>query len=686
MNFRTWQPWQPALPPPSGLIEAINKVFSEKGELLDSASPRLNSLRGEIKTAHARLISKLERLVNDGSTATLLQEAIITVRNGRYVVPVKAENKHRLKGVTQDQSASGATLFVEPLAVVELNNAWHELRMAEEEEIRRIFSELSALVGEHSRGIQALTRAVAALDFAFACARLAEEQNGAEPLLLPFPNGTQPEVILRFTRARHPLLDPELVVPIDIALEKGTTALVITGPNTGGKTVTLKTAGLLALMAQAGLHIPAQSGSQLCMLRDVLADIGDEQSIEQSLSTFSGHITTVVRILSQCGRDSLVLLDELGAGTDPQEGSALARAILAHLLERKVPCMVATHYSELKAFAHAAPGALNASVEFDARSLKPTYRLLMGLPGRSNALAIAQRLGLKESIIHEARQLVDPADLKSDDLLDEIHRQRDQARQERAAAEEDAREAARLLGELNERLEKIDEERLEVLRQARRDAQREMDGLRVEMEELRRAARKASPTQPAPEETRALRKQAQELDEKISTPLEARPPAREGARPLKPGDRVLLRSLQVEGELLTLGDSQAEVQVGKMRVRAELTDIARPKPKIAVPRRKSAPVAEEPGAHVQPYFPSPGMELHLRGKRVEEAMQELDRFLDAAYAAGLPFVRIVHGKGTGAVRQAVRKALSECELVARWEQALDNEGGEGATVAHFKNA
>ena len=672
-----------ALPPPAGLIEAISRVFSEKGEMLDSASPRLSSLRTELKTAHARLLAKLERLVNDSGSASLLQEAIITVRNGRYVLPVKAENKHRLKGITQDQSASGATLFVEPLAVVELNNAWHELRLAEEEEIRRILAELSALVGTHSRAIQALVRALASLDLAFACARLAEEQHAAAPVLLPFPDGKQPDVLLRFTHARHPLLDPHKVVPIDIALQNGTSALVITGPNTGGKTVTLKTAGLLAPMAQPGLHIPAQSGSQLRMLRDVLADIGDEQSIEQSLSTFSGHITTVVRILAQCGRDTLVLLDELGAGTDPQEGSALARAILAHLLERKTPCLVATHYSELKAFAHTASGAMNASVEFDARTLRPTYRLLMGLPGRSNALAIAQRLGLDEAVICEARRMVDPAELQADDLLDEIHRQREIARQESAAAEEDAREAERLLGELNERLEKIDEERLEVLRQARRDAQRDLDDLRAEMEELRRAARKAAPAQPASQVNRALRKQTAELDEKISQPLQAKPPVREEARPLKTGDRVLLRSLQVEGELLALNESQAEVQVGKMRVRAELTDLARPKTAPAGQKRKTPPPAETHSAR-QPFFPSPGMELHLRGKRVEEALDELERFLDAAYAAGLPFARIVHGKGSGAVRQAVRGALASHPLVARWEQALDNEGGEGATVVHFK--
>jgi len=667
-----------ALPPPPGLIEAIGRVFSEKGEMLDNASDKLSALRRELRGAHERLIGKLERLINDPHNAPMLQEPIFTQRNGRYVIPLRAEYKSKLKGLTQDQSSSGATLFIEPLAVVELNNRWHELQLAEQEEVRRILAELSALVGANADALQAIVRSLATLDLTFACAKYAEELRAVEPILLPQPEKDGDAPILQLNDARHPLLDQTSVVPIDIALEKGVHALVITGPNTGGKTVSLKAVGLLALMAQCGLHIPAQSGSQLCIFKDVFADIGDEQSIEQSLSTFSAHITNIVRILKRLNRTTLVLLDELGAGTDPQEGSALARAILGYLVVRKVPCLVATHYPELKAYAHATPGVINASVEFDLKSLKPTYHLTMGLPGRSNALAIAQRLGLSEQIIQDARELVDPTDLRAEDLLDEIHRQRDTARAERAAAEADRHAADELLADLEQRLEKIETERQMILENARHEASQELEGIRREIETARR---QVLVTQKNEEPVKAIQEKLRSLEKEIEKPVDNLQPLLQEVRPLRIGDSVHLRSLNVEGEVTALKGDELEVLVGKMRLKVPVTDIQRSRavsPSVPKEADGGSLKVEHAG-----FFPSPGSEVHLRGMRVESAVEKLEGYLDAAYAAGLPYVRIVHGKGTGTLRQVVRQVLGESPLVKSWEVALDNEGGEGVTVAHL---
>ena len=671
----------PELEPPAGLIEAIGKVLSERGDVLDGASEKLGVLRSEVKAANERLINKLERLINDPASARMLQEPIVTLRNGRYVVPLRAEFKGRMRCVVQDQSASGATLFVEPLAVVDLNNRWAEAMLAEKEEVQRILGALSALVGEQPSAVQALVRALALLDFSLACARYADDLDAAEPILrIPGEKGkTEEEVFLRLIQARHPLLDPETVVPIDIAIEKGARALVITGPNTGGKTVTLKTTGLLALMALSGLHIPAQSGSEVRVLRDVYADIGDEQSIEQSLSTFSGHVINIVQILKRVNRGTLVLLDELGAGTDPQEGSALARSILTYLLRRGAPCLVATHYPELKAFAHSQVGVQNASVEFDLKTLKPTYRLLTGIPGRSNALEIAARLGLDDEIIQSARQMINPSDLRADDLLDEIQRQLESARQERAEAVISRQEVENLRQDLSERMEGIDAERLQVLEAAREQARQELAELQQRIRELRRETQQ--PGEEPGKKKRLLREAAEDLEEKLSIPLEPEVRKTRSPRPLRKGDKVRLRSLNTEGVLMETGDEEVVVMVGKMRVKADIRNIERSANGSGTTPDRS----EQYGTTALPALrPSPGGELHLRGLRAEEACLRLEKYLENAYSAGMPYVRIVHGKGSGALRQAVRQALSESDLVKRWENALDNEGGEGVTVAHIQ--
>ncbi len=417
------------LDPPEGLVEAISRVLDEHGEILDHASEALAAIRRELGTARDRLMNRLQRMLNDPAVTPLLQEAIITQRGGRYVLPLRAEFKGRLKAVVHDQSGSGATLFVEPLDVVDLNNRMRELELAERDEIRRILAELSAMVGSQQPAVDLCVQALARLDLSLAKARYAEAIGAQPPILHRPPSQGTRAFTFRLIQARHPLLDPGQVVPIDLVMEAGIRGLVITGPNTGGKTVALKTAGLMALMAQSGLHLPAGSGTEMPVFDAVFADIGDEQSIEQSLSTFSAHITNIIRILGQAGPEDLVLLDELGAGTDPQEGSALARALLEVFLDQVGMILVATHYPELKAFAHATPGLLNASVEFDLATLSPTYRLALGLPGRSNALAIAQRLGLPDEVISAARQMLAPEELEADRLLGDIHKERQAARE-----------------------------------------------------------------------------------------------------------------------------------------------------------------------------------------------------------------------------------------------------------------
>jgi DNA mismatch repair protein MutS2 len=674
-----------ALPPPVGVVDAISRAISERGDIMDHASDQLAVIRRDLKISHERLMARLERMVNDPRMAQVLQEPIITQRNGRYVLPLRAEFKGRVRSIIHDQSSSGATVFVEPLVIVEMNNRWHELQLAERDEERRILAELSAQVGRNAAQIEAIIFALAELDLALACAKYADDLHAAEPVLTPVQakSETHPGSTLNLLNARHPLLDPATVVPIDISLDERTFALVITGPNTGGKTVTLKTVGLMVLMAQSGLHIPAQSGSALSMFLDVYADIGDEQSIEQSLSTFSGHITNIVHILQRADHTSLVLLDELGAGTDPQEGASLARSILSYLLERKITCMVATHYPELKTYAHATPGVVNASMEFDLRTLRPTYHLTVGLPGRSNALLIAERLGLPQEIIQAARTTLNPDDLRADDLLDEIHHQRDLARRARGAADRARFDAEKMRSELASRLDKIEDERLQVMENARAQAESELVELRAELDELRRALGRAR--QPL-DAIKPLQDRIDDLEESTQSPVARRQSEDTSARPLRLGEKVRLRSLKMDGVVTALGESDVEVQVGVLRVRARLSDIQRAsdndEPSMPLPEkpvRKSAKAKEA----ATPFYPSPGLELDLRGQRAEDALDALDRYLESAFLAGLPFVRIIHGKGTGRLRQVVREALQGSPHVSRWENGQDKEGGEGVTVAHL---
>ena len=685
-----------------GLVDGISRAISERGEILDSASDALAAIRRDLRIAHDRLMTKLQRMVSDPHTSPYLQEALITQRDGRYVLPLRAEFKGRIRAVVHDQSASGATLFVEPLSVVEHNNEFRELQLAERDEERRILTELSQQVGMQVGNILNTVDRVADLDLCFAKAKYSDSLAASEPALHPIakPSGRHPGTIIRLFQARHPLLDPETVVPIDVELDAQTYAMVVTGPNTGGKTVTLKTIGLLALMAQSGLHIPAHSGSEISLFHNIYADIGDEQSIEQSLSTFSGHITNIIRVLEHADQRSLVILDELGAGTDPQEGAALARALLTHVLERGITTLVTTHHPELKAFAHATPGVVNASVEFDLETLRPTFHLTIGLPGRSNALAIAQRLGMPEPIINSARSELSPADLRAEDLLDEIHRQRDLSRKARTAAENAHREVESIRAELAKRLEKIEDERMQVLDKARSQAAEQLESLQDELREVRRQlARTRQPLDVIEE----VEEKVEELQETVVAPVERRISDAGNApvhRAIRLGDKVRLHSLNTQGVVTSLGEEDAEVSVGVLRIRTRLAElqllgeeptstygsIGLPTARDLMTAGQSRTAIETTGGSVRSsgshiYAESPGIELDLRGQRSDEALDVLERYLDSAYLAGLPWVRIIHGKGTGKLRLAVRESLSHNSHVKSFESGGDKEGGEGVTVA-----
>ena len=686
---------------PQEVVDEIGRCVDERGEMLDSASETLARVRRELREAHGHLMEKLQRLIGTPANQPFLQEAIITQRQGRYVIPLRAEFKGRIPGLVHDQSGSGATIFIEPLAVVDLNNQWREAQLAEEEEIRRILTALTEMVANAAGPIRRTVEALGDLDLIFAKSRYANDLRATEAELIPFrsnsgarsphaePGYSQAEIehpgsTIRLFQARHPLLDPLTVVPVDIYLDDDYFVLVITGPNTGGKTVTLKTTGLLTLMAQAGLAIPAADGSALSVFDQVFADIGDEQSIEQSLSTFSSHMTHIVDILEWADSRSLVLLDELGAGTDPEEGAALAQALLNTILARRITTLATTHYSELKVFAHSTPFISNASVEFDIETLSPTYKLSIGLPGRSNAFAIARRLGLSPEIVARAEALVSPESLEAEAMLAEIKRARESA----LAAESEAKAAQRhteaLNADLHYRLAKAEEARREVVSEARLQAQGELDAIRQEIAQWRsHMPETGGETVPPPDRSRhqvwlaeaeAILSQRARETQPLPSLSAPEPVVVDG--PLQAGDKVWVPSLGAAGEVAVVGAHDVEIKVGSFRL------------KLAQSRVELRQRGDQPAVQVQPTgsLPkpsSPGMELDLRGLTVDDMLIELDRYLDTAYLAGLPFVRLIHGKGTGALRQAVRDELRGHPLVSEFRPGDSAEGGEGVTVARL---
>jgi DNA mismatch repair protein MutS2 len=661
----------------SGLQSEISQVLDDNGNIYDSASPKLAVIRRDFRIAAERLQSKLNSLVGSSSYGKYLQEQLITQRNGRFVVPLRAEFKGRIPGIVHDQSSSGATIFIEPLVTVELNNTVRELELAEADEVRRILRELTDLVGHEAIYITRTVEGLAHIDQIFAKARYALAIRGTVPKLVEFRkmgDSRHPGSTIRLAQARHPLLDPLKVVPIDLTLDDETYTLVITGPNTGGKTVALKTVGLLTLMAQCGLHIPAAPGAELSVFEGVYADIGDEQSIEQSLSTFSSHMTNTCRILTEADSHALVILDELGAGTDPTEGSALARAILIHLLDRSVTTLVTTHHPELKIFSQQTPGVRNASVEFNLETLRPTYHLTVGIPGRSNALAIASRLGLPADIIQAAREMVGTEDLVADDLLDELMKTREETRRARDAAITQQERAEQLTRELRQRLDDVDTEQRDVLAQAHRIAERELEELRREIRRIRNNLQMAG--QPL-EAIKRLEEGAFNLrpgSDAIDSAAATIPALENGSLEYRLGETVWVIPLKSEGQITEITSTDVEVGIGRLRVRAKLDEIER--------RGESAKREKTREPHLD-RSPSPGLELDLRGARVEDALAQVDGYLDAAYMAGLPFVRIIHGKGTGALRKAIRDVLHGHPLVSKYERGTEKEGGDGVTVVNL---
>lgn len=693
--------------PCDNVTQEIGRCINERGEVLDSASEALGRIRRELKIAHDRLMSTLQRMVTSTTNAPYLQEPIVTQRHGRYVIPLRSEFKGRIPGLIHDQSGSGATLFIEPLATVDLNNAWRELQLAEEEEIQRILLSLTQLVADEGTYIRRTVETLAHLDLVLARARYADALLATEPQLVPFrPQATphrprarrrqevpadipaidmlHPGSTINLKRARHPLLDPVTVVPIDVWTESDYYVLVVTGPNTGGKTVALKTVGLLALMAQSGMQIPTDEGSQLSVFEGIYADIGDEQSIEQSLSTFSSHLTNIIDILDEADNRCLVLLDELGAGTDPEEGSALARALLANFLERGVTLLATTHYSDLKVFAQGTPGVRNASVEFDLETLSPTYELRIGLPGRSNALAIARRLGLPEPIVAQAEALVRPESLESEALLAEIKVAHNAAIKAQGDAEIRARQVQVLEADLRYQLARIEEARRAVLNETRAQAQAELETLQDELARLRQQMAGLGPFAGGESTHQAFLAQAAEI---VTARSQAQAPLPEAVDsmqtapvvegPIARGDRVWITTLQASGTVASIDAREAQVMIGSFRLTVPVSD-------LELRERASTATEEPPIGRMRPsggsLAASPGMEIDLRGQTVDEMLPALEKYLDDAYLAGLPWVRIIHGKGTGTLRRVVRDELRRNPLVKEVRTGEAAEGGDGVTV------
>ncbi|HEX5467133.1 MAG TPA: Smr/MutS family protein [Candidatus Limnocylindrales bacterium] len=681
-----------AIAPLPVLRGRLEQSLDAAGELLDSASPALGGLRRQVRLTYERLRTRLDQLVHSAEVGGALQEPIVTLRGGRYVVPVRAEARSRVRGIVHDQSGSGQTLFVEPLLAVELGNAWREAQLAVEVEEERILDELSGLVATQAQQLRSTLAALGDFDLWAAKARLAAELDAVRA-----ETAEQPEVIL--LSARHPGLSGR-VVPIDIRLGDGYRALVVTGPNTGGKTVALRTIGLLALMHQAGLHVPAATGSRLPVFRDVFADIGDEQSVAQSLSTFSGHLRSIVRIVEAAAPGCLVLLDELGAGTDPTEGSALAQALLDHFLRAGALVAATTHYAELKTYAHNTPEARNASVEFDLETLSPTYRLTIGLPGSSQAFAIAERLGLPPELVADARSRLSRSQQEFEQTLASI-----KAAQETAAAaverarETEARAEASRQAAAVERA-RARRERDDAFMSARVEAERALAALREEIRGARAALGRETLT-------------GERLD-RLETGLEARlaaipTPGRRGragggsggghgsgeAASTAADDAAAWRVGQAArteagwaGRIVALDAERATLEAGQLRVAVPLAELRRPDddvPRPAAPSgRRGAGMGPPVVVDRGPGSPATvASSLDLRGARVDEALDGLEAYLDRAALAGLARATIIHGHGSGALRDAVRERLSGHPLVSGWRPGERGEGGDGATIVTF---
>ena len=653
----------------------VNSILSEE-EIADAASSELASIRRKMRAQSVKIKESLNKIISSPTYAKSLREPIITLRGDRYVVPVKAECKNAVPGLVHDISSSGGTLFIEPMSAVNANNALRELALAEQKEIERILAELSAMAADHTEQICADYQALVELDVIFAKARLSYDMRAIEPEIR-----TDRQLVLN--RARHPLIDPKQVVPISVRLGGDFDTLIITGPNTGGKTVTLKTIGLLTLMAQCGLQIPADSGSSVCIFETVLADIGDEQSIEQSLSTFSAHMKNIVEIVSQCDRDCLILFDELGAGTDPAEGAALAVALIEFC--RKMGSLVAatTHYAELKIYAMRTEGVMNASCEFDVETLKPTYRLLIGVPGKSNAFAISRRLGLPEDIIKKAQDMVSENDQNFEDVLNLLEQQRQKMEAARIEAEQLRLQTLQQKEKSDAYYAEIKREREKAVQKARQEAQgildearRSANAVHDELKQLRKQMRAAGGIDGVNEKQAALRRQLNEAEEKLrpqQAPVQRPAPTRE----IRVGDTVELLKLGTRASVLAINkDGSYQLQAGIMKVNARPDEVY---------LLEQPPASQHYIRQTQRELRNEQMspELDLRGMDSLEAVSVLQGFLDRAAMANLSSVRIIHGKGTGVLRKAVQQELKRSKYVKRFRLGTYGEGEDGVTIAEF---
>ena len=657
--------------------ESISNAIIGENEISDNASSTLKNIRRQIRSKNDGIREKLNSMINSSTYKKYLQDSIITMRDGRFVIPVKQENRSSVPGLVHDVSSSGATAFVEPMAVVELNNELRELEVKEREEIERILLELSAYVAEEAEGIRGNELILARLDFAFAKGKLALDMKATQPVLND--NG-----FINIRKARHPLLTGK-VVPIDVYLGGDFNTLIITGPNTGGKTVTLKTVGLLTLMGQSGLHIPADFNSQLAVFDQVFADIGDEQSIEQSLSTFSSHMTNIVQIFSELVSNSLVLFDELGAGTDPVEGAALAMAILDQLKMRNIRTLATTHYSQLKLYALTTDNVRNASVEFDVETLSPTYKLLIGVPGKSNAFEISKRLGLPDYIIDQSRELVSQENIQFEDVLQAMDRDRRMAEDNKLEAERIRKEIESLRSEIERERRKLEENREKIIQKAKEDAlhivrsaKESSDLLAGELRELaaeldKEKARRLQEAQDMIREELKSRESA--AGNGIKEVISNKPP-----KNLLAGESVEVLTLNQKGVVLTPPDDKenVEVQIGIMKVTVKLATLRRCKEDQTTSSQKGGRSTMSAKSRTIK------TELDLRGKNIEEGILEVDKYLDDAYVSGLKEVFIIHGKGTGALREGIKQYMKTHKHVRTMRAGKYGEGGDGVTIVEIK--
>ncbi len=669
------------LTPLTQLANEIYRCILSEEEIADDASPKLKSIRRNKQLTNEKIHSQLNSMLN-GSYRTYLQDAVITMRNNRYCIPVKSEYKSQVNGMVHDQSATGSTFFIEPAAVVSLNNQLKELDLQEQEEIEVILADLSAQAALHTEELATNQKMMTLLDFIFAKAKLALEQNATEPV---FNN----EHYINIRKGRHPLLDKKKVVPIDIHLGKDFDLLIITGPNTGGKTVSLKTVGLFTLMGQAGLHIPALDRSELSIFTQVYADIGDEQSIEQSLSTFSSHMTSIVHILQHADEDSLCLFDELGAGTDPTEGAALAIAILNHLHDRGIRTMATTHYSELKIYALSTNLVENACCEFSVETLQPTYRLLIGIPGKSNAFAISSKLGLPDEIIDAAKEQISKEDLSFEDVIADLEQSRITIEREQHEIAQYKEKIRTLQEQLQHKNEKIDAAKDRILREANEKAREILQEAKEVADETIRDFNKAG----AGTDIKDLEKKRQKVRDKIKEKNDRlslgksdnKQSSRKALDPkrLKKGDSVKIVSMGLKGTVSSLPDAKGNlfVQCGIMRTQANINDLV-----YVEEASVSAPSLQRTntGKLKMSKSMSVSTEINLLGKTTDEAIAELDKYLDDAYIAHLPSVRVVHGKGTGALRNAVHSHLKRLKYVKEYRLGEYGEGDAGVTIVTFK--